>query len=311
VTEGNSPVPTQTTGDYDIYQSGTFVTPDSFIAMEKTWWAPKNPDSCEFVIQRLRVYSYDGQLHSGVSICEAVDWDIPSDAGALNFGGYDAAERLLYIQGMETNGTGCQPNDHRYGGMAVIGQRHENSATLDDSFEPYSAYVVDNGTYVFPYIGWDPDVTDNLIQDPGYGVYNSPADMNMIFTYFYAHTVSAGDTVEIFAVLTSAQNDPTATRGDKAANQLVANVHKAEQWTNDHVITIAFPGVCGDANDDGSVNVADAVYLINYIFKGGPAPDPLCVGDTDNNDAVNIADAVYLINYIFKGGPPPVEPCCP
>jgi M6 family metalloprotease-like protein len=69
--------------------------------------------------------------------------------------------------------------------------------------------------------------------------------------------------------------------------------------------------ICGDANGDEAVNVADAVYLINYIFKDGLPPDPLCVGDANDDDAVNIADAVYLINYIFKDGPPPVEPCCP
>lgn len=28
----------------------------------------------------------------------------------------------------------------------------------------------------------------------------------------------------------------------------------------------------GDANCDGSVNIADAVFLINHVFKGGPAP---------------------------------------
>lgn len=67
---------------------------------------------------------------------------------------------------------------------------------------------------------------------------------------------------------------------------------------------------CGDATGDATVNIGDAVYLINYIFKGGPAPDPLCVGDAGGDDAVNIGDAVYLINYIFKGGPPPVESCC-
>ncbi len=69
---------------------------------------------------------------------------------------------------------------------------------------------------------------------------------------------------------------------------------------------IAF--VCGDAGGDGSINIADAVYLINYIFKGGPAPEPLDAGDANCDGDVNVADAVYLINYIFKGGP---EPCCP
>jgi hypothetical protein len=27
--------------------------------------------------------------------------------------------------------------------------------------------------------------------------------------------------------------------------------------------------VCGDANGDASVNVSDAVYIINYVFVGG------------------------------------------
>jgi len=70
------------------------------------------------------------------------------------------------------------------------------------------------------------------------------------------------------------------------------------------------PHICGDAGGDQVVNIGDAVYLINYIFKGGPAPDPLCVGDAGGDGAVNIGDAVYLINYIFKGGPGPVEDCC-
>ena len=66
--------------------------------------------------------------------------------------------------------------------------------------------------------------------------------------------------------------------------------------------------LCGDANGDGVVNLADAVFLINYVFKGGAAPDPLEAGDANCDDAVNLADAVHLINYIFKDGP---EPCCP
>ena len=66
--------------------------------------------------------------------------------------------------------------------------------------------------------------------------------------------------------------------------------------------------VCGDADGNLAVNLADAVYIINYVFKGGPAPDPIEAGDVNLDGAVNIADTVYLINYIFKGGPPPCEP---
>lgn len=61
----------------------------------------------------------------------------------------------------------------------------------------------------------------------------------------------------------------------------------------------------GDANGDGAVNVADAVYIINYVFKEGPAPDPLDAGDANCDGAVNVADAVYIINYVFKDGPVP------
>ena len=71
------------------------------------------------------------------------------------------------------------------------------------------------------------------------------------------------------------------------------------------------PYICGDANADESINVGDAVFLINYIFKGGNPPVPRCVGDANDDDAVNVGDAVYLINYIFKGGNPPMVPCCP
>jgi hypothetical protein len=69
--------------------------------------------------------------------------------------------------------------------------------------------------------------------------------------------------------------------------------------------------ICGDANSDYQVDVGDAVYLISYIFKSGPAPDPICAGDANGDGAVNVGDAVYLIAYIFNGGPPPVEDCCP
>ena len=67
--------------------------------------------------------------------------------------------------------------------------------------------------------------------------------------------------------------------------------------------------ICGDANGSGTVNISDAVYLIAYIFSGGPAPEPLLAGDANCSGSVNISDAVYLIAYIFSGGPAPCEGC--
>jgi len=61
----------------------------------------------------------------------------------------------------------------------------------------------------------------------------------------------------------------------------------------------------GDANSDGGIDIADVVYLIAYIFSGGPAPNPLAAGDADCDGSVNIVDAVYLIAYIFSQGPQP------
>lgn len=61
----------------------------------------------------------------------------------------------------------------------------------------------------------------------------------------------------------------------------------------------------GDANSDGLVTVADVVFLVNYLFKGGPPPDPRWRGDANGDCNVNIADTVYLVAFLFKQGPKP------
>jgi len=64
--------------------------------------------------------------------------------------------------------------------------------------------------------------------------------------------------------------------------------------------------IAGDANYDGDVNIADVVYLINYIFHDGWGPIPYLAGDANSDDNVNIGDAVYLASYIFGDGPSPL-----
>ena len=68
--------------------------------------------------------------------------------------------------------------------------------------------------------------------------------------------------------------------------------------------------ICADVNYDGAVNIADAIFIMNSIFKCYPSPNPYCLGDVNADGVCNIGDTVYLLAYIFRNGPPP-EPCCP
>jgi hypothetical protein len=58
----------------------------------------------------------------------------------------------------------------------------------------------------------------------------------------------------------------------------------------------------GDVDSSGEINISDAVYLISYIFGGGPAPASVDAGDINCDSKVNISDAVSIISFIFSGG---------
>lgn len=73
-------------------------------------------------------------------------------------------------------------------------------------------------------------------------------------------------------------------------------------------VDVAPIGVDGDVDGNGTITISDVVYLISYIFSGGPAPDPMSAGDVDCSSNITISDVVMLINYIFAGGP---QPNCP
>jgi hypothetical protein len=74
----------------------------------------------------------------------------------------------------------------------------------------------------------------------------------------------------------------------------------------DRVLTIYEGGSSrGDANGDGVVNVGDAIYILNYLYRGGAAPSPFWTGDANSDGVVDIADAIYILNYLYRGGPAP------
>ncbi len=68
----------------------------------------------------------------------------------------------------------------------------------------------------------------------------------------------------------------------------------------------------GDANSDGDVNIADAVYTLEHLFARGPRPMCRDAADTNDDGAVDIGDAIYTLQNLFANGPaiPPPYPDC-
>ena len=68
------------------------------------------------------------------------------------------------------------------------------------------------------------------------------------------------------------------------------------------------PFIRGDCNFDNLVNVADGIYLLNFLFQGGAAPtcDDAC--DSDDDADLAVTDAIYIFNYQFLEGPAPAAP---
>jgi outer membrane protein assembly factor BamB len=64
----------------------------------------------------------------------------------------------------------------------------------------------------------------------------------------------------------------------------------------------------GDASFDGTVDAADIIYLLNYLYRNGPPPPNTCAGDVNADGEIGPSDVVYLINYLFRNGDPPPPP---
>jgi hypothetical protein len=119
------------------------------------------------------------------------------------------------------------------------------------------------------------------------------------------YTTNGGTSWETIA--DSTQNDGTYdwTIPETPSDSCLVGVSDAEDgdpWDeSDHFFTIF---LAGDCNANGMVDVADVVYLVNYLFKAEPPPVPYEAGDVNVDGEVNVADLVYFLNYLFRYGPP-------
>ena len=76
----------------------------------------------------------------------------------------------------------------------------------------------------------------------------------------------------------------------------------------DLVPVLDTPFLRGDCNSDLRVDIADGVWILNEMFQSGPAGGCVTACDADNDGSQQIMDAIYVINYYLQSGAPPVAP---
>ncbi len=75
----------------------------------------------------------------------------------------------------------------------------------------------------------------------------------------------------------------------------------------------------GDANQDGGLDLSDAVWLLGHLFlgehrslpcegrsAGNPGPGELTLLDGNGDGRLDLSDAIHILAYLFVGGEPPV-----
>ena len=63
-----------------------------------------------------------------------------------------------------------------------------------------------------------------------------------------------------------------------------------------------------DLIKDGQTMLTDVIRVADYIFASGARPACLDAADANDDGTVSISDALYLIMYLFQDGPLPPAP---
>jgi len=111
----------------------------------------------------------------------------------------------------------------------------------------------------------------------------------------------------------SADASPTheyRAAGAYAVSLTVAAEGREKTATKPAYIVVRFAPVFlrGDPNEDGRVDLSDAISILRMLFGGRALP--ACEDRLDANDdgQLTIADAIRVLSYLFAGGPAPPAP---
>jgi len=287
--------------------SGKGTNRDSTVAFDVNWYAPHHADSADFFIGHFDIYkgakNPSGTV-TGLDVAYACDWDVPSDSSSDNKIGYDSVRQMIYLQGMYT--------DARKQGFAGTAAYREDGTAIPGGFawgnqqQVYGqrGYIVDSVWKYMEAVS-SPHPYNSLWKD-------SIGDMSIVMVVAKNLTVTPTNHFKFDVVMLAKRAEANPTDGVEA---LKVAACKSKEFIRSWIYAALPPcptgncTSCGDANDDGGVDISDAVFLIAYIFSGGAAPHDCNytngMGDANADGGVDISDAVYLIAYIFSGGAAP------
>ncbi|UCC45522.1 MAG: hypothetical protein JSU65_06290 [Candidatus Zixiibacteriota bacterium] len=293
--------PTKITGpNYDGFFTGTFVNWDSTIALEKTIYAPTGGgDSSDFMIQHLRIFSFDGGSHSNLVVGELMDWDLPAEVDVNNDSHVSGAGNgFVYFQGTDTSYSGCQLNADRLAAQAFLGwfTNHDfNSDPCANDEDFYGAYAAYNDSDIFPAGGlvaadlWSKTEIHTGLTSTG----EAAADIHGVMTFLHDFSIAPTDTFNFYTVLTTVQ--------DGSIEDLETNIEAASAWCDEHLHCLGPPGVCGNIDDDGSglVDAGDLTRLVDYLYITHlPIVNPW-TADMDGVAGITNNDMITLVDHLF------------
>jgi hypothetical protein len=132
-----------------------------------------------------------------------------------------------------------------------------------------------------------PTYTFEVATDPAFGAGDILESASGLDLWSYTVTDSLPDGVPVYWRVTIT---------DMAGNSTVSPVR---EYT-------FLDFVCGDLNGSGTVNISDISYLVDYLFRGGPAPVLDAAANMDGSPGLTVSDLSYVVDFLFRGGPAPV-----
>lgn len=324
--EPSSPRGKFTAARWEGYNTGTFMTSDSLVKLERTIWAPlSSADSCKFMIMRTRVFPFTpGVSVSNLAIGDVFDFDVPSDSGeSFNVGGTDPTRRLVWVRGFRSDDTSinnhsCYNNGLRYAGAAMMQALLKNCITADSTM--FAGYNAANDSFVYPASGFVPEQLWANMQSAGYSNEARITDLHSMLVYRngandVGFTLPANDTLTVWTALAVVR--PTGGTIAQGLDSLKKGIDKAfRQWNNDFrnwcwyiPCCVGWPGNVNKSSSE-TPDLSDLALLISY-FVADPRPALPCSSEADINSDyhIDLSDLSLLIAYLTVESKPMLPHC--